>query len=153
VKPPLDLTPAMDAAFEEAEAAYARGETPVGAAVLDPAGRVIGRAGNEVEARNDASAHAELLAMRMAAGALGAPRLVDCALYVTLEPCPMCAQPISFFRIGQLGFGAYDPKGGGVDHGALIFDQTSCHWRPEVIGGLRERAAADLLRRFFAERR
>jgi len=153
VKSPLDLTPAMDAAFAEAEAAFARGETPVGAAVLDPDGRLIAQAGNAVEAWNDASAHAEMLALRAAAAARGDPRLPGCALYVTLEPCPMCAQAISIFRIATLGFGAYDPKSGGVEHGARIFERSSCHWRPEVVGGLRERAAADLLRRFFAARR
>ncbi|MEM6492313.1 MAG: nucleoside deaminase, partial [Pseudomonadota bacterium] len=99
------------------------------------------------------SAHAELLALRAAAAARGEPRLAGCALYVTLEPCPMCAQAISFFRIARLGFGAYDPKGGGVEHGARVFERTSCHWRPEVVGGLREAEAVALLQRFFVNLR
>ena len=116
-------------------------------------GAVLARAGNRVEAANDASAHAELLALRAAAARLGSPRLPDCDLFVTLEPCPMCAQAISFFRVRRLMFGAYDPKGGGVEHGARVFDAASCHHRPEVIGGIRESECADLLRSFFADRR
>ena len=110
-------------------------------------------AGNEVEARHDPTAHAELLTLRAAAARRGETRLPDCDLVVTLEPCPMCAQAISFFRIRRLTFGAYDPKGGGVEHGARVFDATSCHHRPEVIGGVREGEAAALLQAFFAVRR
>ena len=143
----------MALALAEAEAAAARGEVPVGAVVLGPDGAVLARAGNETEARADASAHAELLALRAAAAARGTPRLPDCDLVVTLEPCPMCAQAISLFRIRRLVFGAYDPKSGGVEHGARVFDAPSCHHRPEVVGGVRERAAQTLLRRFFAARR
>ena len=143
----------MDIAFEQARAAAARGEVPVGAVVLGPDGAVLARAGNEVEARHDASAHAELLALRQAAAARGEARLTDCDLLVTLEPCPMCAQAISLFRIRRLIFGAYDPKGGGVEHGARVFDAASCHHRPEIIGGVRETEAAALLRAFFAARR
>jgi tRNA(Arg) A34 adenosine deaminase TadA len=143
----------MAIALEEARAAAARGEVPVGAAVLGPDGVVLARAGNATEARHDASAHAELLAMRAAAVKLGTTRLPDCDLIVTLEPCPMCAQAASFFRIRRLVFGAYDPKGGGVEHGARVFDATSCHHRPEVIGGVREAEAASLLRAFFAAQR
>ena len=140
----------MELALQEARAAAARGEVPVGALVVAPDGVVLARAGNAVEATHDASAHAELLALRAAAAQRGDPRLPDCDLVVTLEPCPMCAQAISFFRIRRLIFGAYDPKGGGVEHGARIFDAASCHHRPEVIGGVREREAAELLQRFFA---
>src|SRR5436309_3074844 len=112
---------AMEMALEEARAAGARGEVPVGAVVLGPDGAVLARAGNETEARRDASAHAELLALRSAAGRLGTPRLAGCDLVVTLEPCPMCAHAASLFRIRRLVFGAYDPKGGGVEHGARVF--------------------------------
>jgi tRNA(adenine34) deaminase len=144
---------AMDIALEEARAAASRGEIPVGAAVLAPDGTVLARAGNAVEAQADASAHAELLALRAAAALRGEPRLPGCDLVVTLEPCPMCAQAISLFRIRRLVFGAYDPKGGGVEHGARVFDAPSCHHRPEVIGGVGEGEAAELLRRFFDVRR
>ena len=143
----------MELALQEAQAAAACGEVPVGAVVVGPDGAVLARAGNRTEAAHDATAHAELLALREAAAARGSPRLPDCDLYVTLEPCPMCAQAISFFRIRRLVFGAYDPKGGGVDHGARVFDASSCHHRPEIIGGVRERDCAALLRGFFAVRR
>jgi tRNA(Arg) A34 adenosine deaminase TadA len=113
----------------------------------------LARAGNAVEARNDAAAHAELLAMRAAASLRGEPRLSGCDLFVTLEPCPMCAQAASFFRIKRVVFGAYDPKGGGVEHGARVFDAPSCHHRPEVVGGVREAESASLLRAFFAKKR
>ncbi|OIQ97176.1 tRNA-specific adenosine deaminase [mine drainage metagenome] len=142
----------MELAFAEAEAAAARGEVPVGAVVVRQ-GRVLARAGNRVEADSDPTAHAELLALRAAAGLLGSPRLLGCDLYVTLEPCPMCAAAISFARIRRLYFGAYDPKGGGVDHGPRLYDLPSCHHRPEVAGGLQERRAAAQLRLFFAEKR
>jgi cytosine deaminase len=140
----------MEIALEEARAAAARGEVPVGAVVLGPDGTVIARAGNAVEARHDATAHAEMLVLRAAAAAMGDARLTACDLIVTLEPCPMCAQAISLARIRRLVFGAYDPKGGGVDHGARVFDAPSCHHRPEIIGGVRETEAAGLLRAFFA---
>jgi len=143
----------MEAALEQARLAAARGEVPVGAVVVAADGTVVSRAGNTVEASNDASAHAELLALRCAAAARGAKWLNDCDLVVTLEPCPMCAQAISLFRIRRLVFGAYDPKNGGVEHGARVFDATSCHHRPEVVGGVREAEAAELLRGFFAELR
>jgi len=139
----------MQIALDEARAAAERGEVPVGAVVVGPDGAVLARAGNRVEADCDASAHAELLALRAAAAGRGDPRLPDCDLYVTLEPCPMCAQAISLFRIRRLVFGAYDPKGGGVEHGARVFDAPSCHHRPEVVGGVRETEAAALLRDFF----
>lgn len=143
----------MALALEQARAAAARGEVPVGAVVTDATGAVLAAAGNEVEARNDPTAHAEMLALRAAARRLGSTRLPGCTLTVTLEPCPMCAQAASFFRIKRLIFGAYDPKGGGVEHGARVFAAPSCHHVPEVIGGLRESDCAALLRAFFAERR
>ncbi len=143
----------MEIALQQARLVGARGEVPVGAVVISADGSTLACAGNEVEARRDPTAHAELLAMRAAAALRGAPRLPDCDLVVTLEPCPMCAQAISFFRIRRLLFGAYDPKGGGVEHGARIFDAPSCHHRPSIIGGIRESEAAALLRAFFAARR
>jgi tRNA(Arg) A34 adenosine deaminase TadA len=143
----------FEIALSEARAAAARGEVPVGAVVLAPDGVVLAQAGNRAEADHDASAHAELLAMRMAANALGSPRLIGCDLYVTLEPCPMCASAASLFRVRRVIFGAYDPKGGGVEHGARVFDASSCLHRPEVIGGVREREAGALLRDFFKSRR
>ena len=143
----------IEIALEEARAAAARGEVPVGAAVTDAGGRVLARAGNRVEEGRDASAHAEMLALRAASVERGDPRLPGCTLTVTLEPCPMCAQAASFFRIKRVVFGAYDPKGGGVDHGARIYAAPSCHHAPEVVGGVREGECAALLRAFFAERR
>jgi tRNA(Arg) A34 adenosine deaminase TadA len=144
----------MALALQEAEAAAARGEVPVGAVLVDGAsGAVLARAGNRTEADNDPTAHAEMLVIREAAAKSGAPRLPGADLYVTLEPCAMCAAAISFARIRRLYFGAYDPKGGGVEHGARFFHQDTCHHAPEVIGGVEERRAAVLLRGFFAERR
>jgi len=144
---------AMEIALAEARAAGARGEVPVGAVVLDANGAVLARAGNEVEARHDASAHAEMLALRAAAAARMDTRLPDCELVVTLEPCPMCAQAASFFRVRRLVFGAYDPKGGGVEHGARVFEAVSCLWRPEIVGGVREAESGALLKGFFEARR
>ena len=144
----------MDLAIAEAEAARDRGEVPVGAVVVDGStGAVLARAGNGVEAGRDPTAHAEMLAIRAAAAERGTARLVDCDIYVTLEPCAMCAQAIAFARLRRLYFGAADPKGGGVEHGARIFQQPTCHHRPEVIGGIQESRAAELLRGFFKERR
>ncbi len=142
----------MERALAEARAAAGRGETPVGAVVVDGA-RVLAASGNRVEELGDASAHAELLALRVAAKRRGGPRLEDCDLYVTLEPCPMCAQAISIFRVRRLYFGAPDPKGGGVEHGPRIFAQPTCHHRPEVYGGIDEQRAAALLKDFFTARR
>lgn len=146
------MTP-MDIALEQARLAAARGEVPVGAVVVAADGTLVSRASNAVEATQDPSAHAELLALRDAAAVRGEKWLTDCDLVVTLEPCPMCAQAISLFRIRRLVFGAYDPKGGGVEHGARVFDAASCHHRPEVVGGVREAEAAALLRDFFAAKR
>ncbi len=143
----------MQIALAEARAAARVGEVPVGAVVQAPDGAILARAGNRAEAGNDASAHAEMLALRAAAAARGQSRLSDCDLIVTLEPCPMCAHAISLFRIRRLIFGAYDSKGGGVDHGARIFQASSCHHRPDIVGGVREAEAAALLRDFFQERR
>ena len=143
----------MQLALAEAEAAAARGEVPVGAVVLGPDRRVLAKAGNRTEAACDPTAHAEILALRAAATALATPRLTDCDLFVTLEPCPMCAHAISLFRIRRLVFGAYDPKGGGVDHGARIFTASSCHHHPEIIGGVQETASGRLLRDFFQAKR
>jgi tRNA(adenine34) deaminase len=146
------MTP-IEIALAEARAAAARGEVPVGAVVLGHGGVLLARAGNEVEARHDASAHAELLALRAAAALRGEARLSDCELISTLEPCAMCAQAASLFRVRRVVFGAYDPKGGGIEHGARVFDAASCSHRPEVVGGLREAEAGELLRAFFAARR
>jgi tRNA(Arg) A34 adenosine deaminase TadA len=139
----------MEHALAEARAAAARGEVPVGAVVLGPDGAMLARAGNRTEELSDPTAHAELLALRAAAAARGEPRLPDCDLVVTLEPCPMCAAAIGLFRVRRLVFGAYDPKGGGVEHGARVFDAPGCLYRPEVVGGVGEREAAALLRDFF----
>lgn len=140
----------MEIALEEARAAAARGEVPVGAVVTDAAGGLLARAGNEVEARRDPSAHAEMLALRAAAAASGEKVLPGATLWVTLEPCAMCAAAASFFRVRRVVFGAYDPKGGGVEHGPRLFAQPTCHHAPEVVGGVREQEAAALLREFFA---
>ena len=139
----------MDRALALARAAAAAGEVPVGALVLDRDGTVLSEAANRVERDHDASAHAELLAMRAAAARLGTPRLLGCTLVVTLEPCPMCAGAAVHFRVGRVLFGAYDPKGGGVEHGPRLFGQPGCLHRPEIVGGVRERDCATLLRDFF----
>lgn len=148
-----DPTSPMALALALARQAAECGEVPVGAVVVDPSGTVIARAHNRVESPPDPAGHAEILALRAAAEVLGTPRLTGCDLVVTLEPCAMCAQAIAHARIRRLVFGAYDPKGGGVEHGPRIFTQPTCHHRPEVVGGVEETAAADLLRRFFADRR
>ena len=137
----------MDTALAQARAAAARGEVPVGAVVRGPDGTILAQAGNETEATHDASAHAELLALRRAAQALGTPRLLGCDLVVTLEPCPMCAAACSHFRVRRVIFGAYDRKGGGVEHGPRVLDHA-LH-RPEIIGGVREQECGALLRDFF----
>ena len=142
----------MIRALDEARAAADRGEVPVGALVMRE-GVVLAAAGNRTEERNDPSAHAEMLALRAAAANLGNPRLTGCDLYVTLEPCPMCAQAISLFRVRRLYFGAADAKGGGVDNGPRIFSQRTCHHAPEVYGGINETEAAALLQEFFQARR
>ena len=149
-----DFPDYMTLAMAEASSAAARGEVPVGAVLVDrETGRVMSAAGNRVEEQRDPTAHAEILAMRQACAERGEPRLPDCDLYVTLEPCALCAAAISFARIRRLYFAAYDPKGGGVDHGARFFSQPTCHHAPEVYGGIREAEAASLLREFFQARR
>jgi tRNA(Arg) A34 adenosine deaminase TadA len=144
---------AIARALAEAVAAAAAGEVPVGAVLVDAAGDIAAAAGNRVERDRDPTAHAEMLVLRAGAARLGVKRLAGCDLYVTLEPCPMCAAAIGLAHIRRLYFGAYDPKGGGVEHGPRIFDQPTCHHRPEIYGGIGERAAADLLRKFFKKRR
>jgi tRNA(Arg) A34 adenosine deaminase TadA len=126
---------------------------PVGAVLIDGEGRVLAAAGNRVEADRDPTAHAEMLVLRAGAAQLGAKRLAECDLYVTLEPCAMCAAAIGFARLRRLYFGAYDPKGGGVEHGPRIFDQPGCNHRPEIYGGIEEHRAALLLRAFFQVKR
>ncbi len=143
----------MQIALAEARAAAARGEVPVGAVVVGGDGTVLARAGNRVLELRDPTAHAELLAIRAAAAAVGSERLLDTSLYVTLEPCAMCAAAIALARIKRLYFGAEDEKGGGVVHGARIFAQPTCHHRPEIYGHIGERAASILLRDFFRARR
>src|SRR4026209_454123 len=142
----------MQIALEEARAAAARGEVPVGCVVVRD-DKVIARAGNRPLADLDPTAHAELIAIRAAAAALGSERLTDCDLYVTLEPCAMCAAAMSFARIRRLYYGAPDPKGGAVAHGVSFLQSRTCHHRPEVYGGIGEGEAAALLRGFFAARR
>ena len=142
----------MDTALSEARKARDAGEVPVGAVIVRD-GAVIAAAHNRTLTDRDPTAHAEILAIRAAARALGSERLVGCDLYVTLEPCPMCAAAISFARLRRLYFAAYDPKSGGVEQGARIFDQPTCHHRPEVYGGIGEEEASRLLTEFFAERR
>jgi tRNA(adenine34) deaminase len=143
----------MQLAFAEAEAAAARGEVPIGAVVVDAFGAVIAAAGNRVEELKDPTAHAEMLAIRAAAARRAEKVLPDCDLYVTLEPCAMCAQAIALARLRRVHFGAYDPKGGGVEHGARVFDHPTCHHKPELVGGIEETRAGALLKRFFQERR
>jgi tRNA(adenine34) deaminase len=142
----------MSLAIEEARAAQQRGEVPVGCVVVRGEA-IIARAGNRTLADKDPTAHAEMLAIRAAAGALGSERLTDCDLYVTLEPCAMCAAAISFARIRRLYFGAADAKGGAVENGARFFTQATCHHRPEVYGGIGESEASALLKDFFQARR
>ncbi|MDQ2084240.1 nucleoside deaminase [Xanthobacteraceae bacterium Astr-EGSB] len=142
----------MDMALAEARAGAAAGEVPVGCVVVR-AGEVVGRAANRPIGLADPTAHAEILALRAAAAKLGSERLADCDLYVTLEPCTMCAAAISFARIRRLYYGAADPKGGAVDSGVRFFSAATCHHRPEVYGGIGECEAAELLREFFQARR
>ena len=142
----------MAIALEEARAADARGEVPVGCAIVRN-GTVIVRTGNRTVADRDPTAHAELIAIRQASAALGNERLADCDLYVTLEPCAMCAAAMSFARIRRLYFGAADPKGGAVEYGVRFFSAATCHHRPEVYGGIDETECAAVLKDFFQARR
>jgi tRNA(adenine34) deaminase len=140
------------AAFEAARAAAAAEEVPVGAAILR-GGELLAVAGNRTLRDKDPTAHAEMLVIRTAARHIGDERLIDCDLYVTLEPCAMCAGAISFARIRRLYFAADDPKGGAVEHGPRFFSQPTCHHAPEIYGGIRAREAAQMLRDFFQARR
>jgi len=143
----------MQRALALARQAAERGEVPIGCVIVDASGAVLAEAANRTETDKDPTAHAELLAIRMAAAKAGAPRLPECDLYVTLEPCPMCAQAIAFARLRRVYYGASDPKGGGIENGPRIFAQPTCHHRPEVYGGIAESEAGELLKNFFRERR
>jgi tRNA(Arg) A34 adenosine deaminase TadA len=143
----------MSKALVQARAAANRGEVPVGAVIVDEAGQVIALAGNRTRELNDPTAHAEVLAIRAACSALGVERLTGCDLYVTLEPCPMCAAAISNARIGRLYYGASDPKSGGVEQGPRVFSHAQCHHAPEVYDGIDAGASGDLLKAFFKGRR
>jgi tRNA(adenine34) deaminase len=142
----------MDLAIEEARAAQAAGEVPIGCVIVRD-GAVLARAGNRTLRDQDPTAHAEILAIRQAAAAIGSERLIDCDLYVTLEPCTMCAAAISFARIRRLYYAAADPKGGAVENGVRFFSSPSCHHRPEIYGGIAESTAAALLKEFFRAKR
>jgi tRNA(adenine34) deaminase len=146
-------TSPMTIALEEARAAGARGEVPIGAVLVAADGRVVARDGNRTRANNDPTAHAEILVIRAAAAVLASERLPGCDLYVTLEPCPMCAAAISFARVRRLYFAATDAKGGAVESGVRLFNQPTCHHAPEVYGGLSESEASALLKAFFAAKR
>ncbi len=143
----------MARALAEAQAAEARGEVPIGAVITGPDGAILAAAGNLTRTTNDPTAHAEMLAIREACAKIGSERLLDCDLYVTLEPCPMCAGAISFARIRRLYYGAADPKGGGVEHGARVFNQPTCNHAPEVYAGIDEERAGALLKAFFEAKR
>ena len=143
----------MDDALEEAAKALERGEVPVGAVLVEASGNIIARAGNETRARLDPSAHAEVLAIRNACNKLKTDKLVNCDLYVTLEPCAMCAALIANARIRRIYFGASDPKSGGIQQGARVFDHKQTHHVPEIYSGIGEEKAAKLLRNFFATKR
>ena len=143
----------MALALVEAEAAAGAGEVPVGAVLVAGDGTVLASDRNRIEERSDPTAHAEMLVIRAASARLGTTRLVGCDLYVTLEPCPMCAMAASLARLRRIYYGAEDPKGGGIDHGPRILASTSCHHRPEVYGGIAASRSAELLRTFFQARR
>lgn len=143
----------MDVALAEARAAAARGEVPIGAVIVSPEGVIVAQAGNRTRELSDPTAHAEILAIRTACAAAGSERLPGHDLYVTLEPCPMCAAAISFTRIRRLYWGASDPKGGGVENGPRVYSHPTCHHAPELYSGLAEQDAAALLRGFFTDRR
>jgi len=143
----------MEIAFYEAEQAAKRGEVPVGAVLVSDSGEILAQAGNQTEADSDPTAHAEMLVIREAAHKRASPRLMDCDLYVTLEPCAMCAAAISFARLRRVIFAAYDAKGGAVEHGARFFMQPTCHHAPEIIGGVEEQRAAEMLKKFFESKR
>ncbi|NDE90362.1 MAG: nucleoside deaminase [Alphaproteobacteria bacterium] len=139
----------MAIAITQAQAAATRGEVPVGAVLVDATGTILAEAGNRVEEYKDPTAHAEMLVIKEAAAKVGAPRLVDCDLYVSLEPCAMCTTAISFARLRRLYYAAYDAKGGAVDHGPKFFSQPTCHHAPEVYGGIMEQEGRMILQDFF----
>lgn len=144
----------MSQALKQAEKAVSQGEVPIGCVIVDTkTDRIIAETHNLCETNHDATAHAEILAIRKAGEKLGDTRLPDCDLYVTLEPCPMCATAISFARIRRVYFGAYDPKGGGVDHGPKIYQHETCHHHPEIYGGIQESVCGDILKTFFKDKR
>lgn len=144
----------MSHALDAAGAALNRDEVPVGAVIVHhPTGRIVARAGNMTNSRNDPTGHAEILALRQAGLALGSPRLIECDIYVTLEPCAMCAGAISHARLRRLYYGASDPKGGAVENGVRFFQQLTCHHAPEVYPGIDEERSSDLLRTFFQRKR
>lgn len=149
----MNFTSYMDQALDEARAAAARGEVPVGAVIVAPGGQVVARAGNRTRELADPTAHAEILALRAACAAVGSERLPGHDLYVTLEPCPMCAAALSNARIARIYYGAADPKSGGVAQGPRIFSHPQCHHVPEVYDGIAAREAEEMLKAFFAERR
>lgn len=149
----MPFTSHMDEALSEARAAAERGEVPVGAVVIGPDGRLLARAGNRTRELNDPTAHAEILAIRAACAVLGSERLTGCDLYVTLEPCPMCAAAISAARLRRLYYGAADPKSGGVAQGPRVFTHPQCHHAPDIYDGLAAKEASRLLTAFFAARR
>jgi tRNA(Arg) A34 adenosine deaminase TadA len=143
----------MQQALEAAQRAAEAGEVPVGAVLVDAKGTVLAVASNRTESSNDPTGHAEMIVLREACARQGAPRLEECDLYVSLEPCAMCAAAISFARVRRLYFGAYDPKGGAVDHGPRFFAQSTCHHAPEVVGGIMESDCGKVLQDFFKARR
>lgn len=149
----IDDFPYMDQALEQARAAAKRGEVPIGAVLVAPDGRVVAADGNRIVENKDPTAHAEINVIRHAAAAIGSERLIGFDLYVTLEPCAMCAQAISLARIRRVYYGADDPKGGGVHHGARVYDHATCHHKPEVYDGIRAGVAAEMLKDFFKTRR
>jgi tRNA(adenine34) deaminase len=149
----MRFTSQMDLALNEAQQAALAGEVPVGAVIVDARGQVLAAAGNRTRRDCDPTAHAEILAIRQAAAILGQERLVGCTLYVTLEPCAMCAGALVHARVARVIYGAADPKSGGTDHGARVFTHPQSHHRPEVIGGISDEACSTLLVDFFAQRR
>ena len=143
----------MERALEEAQRAGERNEVPIGAVIVDNSGRIVASAGNETRANNDPTAHAEIVVIREACKLLNAERLINCDIFVTLEPCAMCAAAISFARIRRLYYGASDPKGGAVESGSSFFSQSTCHHTPDIYPGLGQAQSAQLLRDFFKQRR
>jgi len=143
----------MELALLEAEKAAQRGEVPVGAVLVSSTGNILARSGNQTESDADPTAHAEMLVLKKASQNRGSPRLTDCDLYVTLEPCAMCAAAISLARLRRVVFAAYDPKGGAVEHGPRFFSQPTCHHAPEIVGGVEEKRAQEMLKKFFAGKR